>query len=196
MLTDSRNKLALLALLATVGAPSLARADFITTLSASVTPSGGGTYDYSYNLTNTAQSTIGAYEFALGVDTGANLQSIVAPSGWDETYNPGDTSITWSTFTPLDPGSSAVFAFASLEPPVSGDYVAIGFDPNSFQFYTNTGTSLVPGVASVPEPASFVLLASGFGLIVTWLLVTRQRRNLRRSEEEAGEEEAGQVRYC
>jgi len=149
-------------LIAVATAPAT-RADFITDLSPNVTPQ-AGVYQYAYTLTNSAQSTVSAYALALAVDSGANLQSVLSPTGWDATYNPGDTSITWSAPSDLlaiSPGSSADFSFISAEPPVLGDYQAIGFAPIFFQFYTNPGTTSVPGTSSVPEPSSLILLGIG-----------------------------------
>jgi hypothetical protein len=156
-----------------------ARADFITSLSTDVTPISGGLYQYTYNLTDTTQSTIAAFAFAVDVDQTANLGSIMTPAGWDVTYNTGDLVITWSTgFSPIEPGGSAAFSFESIESPVNALYQATGFDPVFFQFYGNSGTTVSPGVASVPEPTSVVLLASGLTLILTHVLATLHRRKL------------------
>jgi hypothetical protein len=140
--------------------PAETRAGFITSLSTNVTPIGGA-YQYEYTLMNSTQSTISAYVFALAVAPEADLQLIVTPAGWDATYNAGDTSITWSA--PSDelavtPGSSTLFGFTSVEPPTTGDYQVTGFDPDNFQFYSNPGTTSVPGISSVPEPSALILL--------------------------------------
>ena len=140
--------------------PTETRADLITSLSVSVTSTGGGLEAYDYTLANLTQSTVSVYAFALSVDGGADLQSISSPTGWDVTYNAGDTSITWSAPTSdaaIAPGSSAFFSFISAEPPVLGDYQAIGFDPTNFQFYNNPGMTSVPGISSVPEPSAYYL---------------------------------------
>src|SRR5208283_3048451 len=127
------------------------------TLSESATQN-SGLYQYSYTLTNSPQSTISAYIFALAVDKGANLQSLTGPTGWEILYTVGSTSVEWDTaFQPIAPGGSATFGFTSVEPPASNMYQTTGFDPNSFQFYNNTGTTSTPGAVSVPEPASLTL---------------------------------------
>jgi PEP-CTERM motif len=150
------------ALIAVAAAPE-AQADFVTSLSGNVTPISGA-YEYDYTLTNSSQSTVSAYVFALSVDAGADLQSIVIPTGWDVTYNVGDASIIWSAPSDLlavAPGLSAAYGFISAEPPLTGNYDVTGFDPDQFQFYDNPGTTFVPGISSVPEPSTLVLL--GFG---------------------------------
>ena len=154
------------------------RADLITSLSVDVTPTEGGFDEYAYTLTNSSQSTVSVYAFGLSVNVGANLQSITSPKGWDVTYAEGDSSITWSAPSTdiaiisgsslnsaysvpascLISGSSLEFSLFSAEPPVSGDSQAIGFDPDSFKFYINPGTTLVPGISSVPEPSAIILL--------------------------------------
>jgi hypothetical protein len=146
--------------------PASTKAGFITILSADVTLSGNGNYDYTYTLTNTPQSTISAYAFGLVVDNGANLQSISEPSGWIADYTAGASTITWSTGTALIPGSSALFSFLSAEPASLSSYQATGFDPTEVLFYTNSGTVLAPGLASVPEPSSFILLVTIFPVLL------------------------------
>jgi hypothetical protein len=138
-----------------------ARADLITTLSVDVTHGAGGLEAYAYTLANSIQSTVPVYAFALTVDAGADLQLIAGVAGWDVTYNAGDTLISWSapsTDIAIAPGSSGVFGFASAEGPGPGDYEAIGFDATSFQFFSNTGSALVPSASSLPEPSGLVLL--------------------------------------
>jgi hypothetical protein len=140
------------------------QAGFIDTVSVDIKPTAPGLYDSTYTLAVSPMSTISAYEFALNVDTSSNLQSLVTPTGWDVTYNPGDTSITWSTDNfPVTPGTSDIFGFASALPPVAGTYQTLGFDPDQFQFYPDQGSISVPGVASTTEPGSLVL--SGIGAL-------------------------------
>jgi hypothetical protein len=151
-------------------------ADFITSLSVNVSAKRGA-HEYDYTLSNSIQSTVSAYVLALSVDVGADLQSIVIPTGWDVSYNVGGTSITWSA--PSDPlaiapGFSAAFGFTSAEPPLTGNYDVTGFDPDQFQFYDNPGTTLSPGTSSVPEPSALLLLAVG-GLSVIGFYLSRVR---------------------
>jgi hypothetical protein len=160
----SKIELAMCLLALATLSPLRANAGLIIEFSAAVTPAAGGLEQYAYTLTNSDQSTVSVYGLILSVDAGANLQSIESPTGWDATYSPGDASIIWSSPAPetaVVPGASATFGFLSVEPPVFGDYQAIGFDPDSFQFYSNPGTTSVPGISSIPEPCTPVLLSIG-----------------------------------
>jgi hypothetical protein len=142
------------------------RGDFITTLTPSVGPGPGGLTDYQYTLTNQADSTLPAVEFALSVAPGADLTSLTGPAGWVITYNPGDSSVDWSSPSPatdLLPGQSAVFDFSSPLGPVSLDYLIAGLDDTTGTVGTNQGTILSPGASSVPEPSA--LLLGGIGLL-------------------------------
>jgi PEP-CTERM motif len=162
----------LLSSVISLAAARSAEADFITSLSVNVSPT-GGIFQYDYTLMNSTQSTVSAYVFALAVDPAANLQSIGTPIGWDSTYNVGDTSITWSAPSDqlaLEPGFSAFFAFTSVDPPLTRNYDVTGFDPDQFQFYDNPGTTWAPGISSVPEPSALILLGIGsLALIVHYL---------------------------
>jgi PEP-CTERM motif len=145
-----------------LGVPGSAHAGFITSLTATDQSVGNGSFLFSYEVTNTPQSTIDAYVFALTVDKGSNLQSIMEQSGWSADYTMGTTTITWSTATPLIPGASTSFSFISSEPPSTSTYQVTGFDPTQFIFYTNSGATTAPGpAATVPEPISLLLLGTG-----------------------------------
>jgi hypothetical protein len=68
--------------------------------------------------------------------------------------------------TDILPGFSGTFSFLSPLPPVSQNYLAIGFSDTGIDF--NRGTTVGPGSAgtAVPEPPTFLLFSSALpGLI-------------------------------
>jgi hypothetical protein len=151
------------------------QAGFVATVSVNVRTLGNGLDEYDYMVSNSSQSTISGYAFALTIDKDADLQSIANPANWSADYTVGSTTITWSTGTaPLTPGNSAFFSFDSAESPSSTAYQVTGFDPSSILFYTSTDTTLAPGISSaVPEPNG--LLLAGFGALgVLTILALKQ----------------------
>jgi hypothetical protein len=136
-------------------APGSVPSGFIATVSANVKSLGNGLNEYDYTVSNSSQSTIPAYVFAISIDTGANLQSIASPAGWLADYAAGYTTITWSTGTaPLMPGKSLVFSFDSAESSSSSSSVT-GFDPTTILFYPSTRT--IPGPGTTPTPVPLVV---------------------------------------
>jgi hypothetical protein len=159
-----------------LGSPQVARADLITTLSASERPD-AGMFQYAYTLTESPQSTIPAYIFVLAVDSAADLQSVTAPPGWEALYVVGSTAVEWDTaFQPIAPGGSADFSFLSVESPALNMYQVTGFDPIEFQFFLNTGTTISPATAvavSVPEPSGLFLCMAALVCLCLRALIRR-----------------------
>ena len=143
---------------------SNAQAGFITSLKVEVTPSDGGMYTYVYTMINDTKSTLPAVEFTLNVDTAAALQQLHGPSGWVISYNPADTAVDWSSFSPLthiQPGARAAFSFTSPLSPGPQDYSLLGITTNPPAIETNQGQISSPSVASIPEPTSMIPLGIG-----------------------------------
>jgi len=157
---------------------AVAKGGFITTLTATTTPEPGGLTLYSYALTTDPASTLNAEGLGISVSADANLINITGPTGWEITYNTGDTLVTWESSDPstdLLPGQSAIFSFESPLGPAQQSYLATGFDTTGTIFGTYTGNVSGPGVTSVPEPSS--LLLSGIGVL--GVLITLARRSWR-----------------
>ena len=153
-----------------------ARAEFITTLTASETPQPGGLTLYQYTLTNDPTSTLNAEGLAISVDANADLQSITGPTGWDISYLPGDTLVTWESsdisIQFIAPGDSAAFSFLSALGPAQQPYLVIGTDTLGIDFDSNFGDIASPAISSVPEPGSLVL--SGLGALGVLAMVARR----------------------
>ena len=149
-------------LVAGVGA---ARAGFITDLTADPPVFNNGLYEYAYTLANASNSDLPAISLNIAVPTNADLQSITGPVGWDIVYNAGDQVISWHASDlpfALAAGSTPEFGFASAVPPGSQDFSVLGFDPDTFSFGENIGTTTAPfAVTAVPEPMSLTFLGIG-----------------------------------
>ena len=148
------------ALLAIAASAHSARADLITSLEVSTKPIAGGLTEYDYTLTNLPSSTVTASSFFVAVDATANLTMLTAPSGWDISYATGDPAVAFTSPDPsvdIVPGSFGLFSFDSLLRPDPATYEVTGIDANN-NVDANNGVILS---ASVPEPASVVLLTVG-----------------------------------
>jgi PEP-CTERM motif len=149
-----------IALAALAAGAQSARAGLVTSLTVSTTPVAGGLTEYDYTLTNLPSSTVTASFFFVAVATTANLTLLTAPSGWDISYATGDVAVGFTSPDPsvdIVPGSFRLFSFDSPLLPILAAYEVAGIDANS-NFVMNNGTILS---ASVPEPASVVLLTVG-----------------------------------
>ena len=166
-----------IALAALAAGAQSARAGLVTSLTVSTTPVAGGLTEYDYTLTNLPSSTVTASFFFVAVDATANLTSAwTRPSDWDISYATGDMAVGFTSPDPsvdIVPGSSGHFSFDSPLLPIQAPYEVAGIDANS-NFVTNSGTVLS---ASVPEPASVVLLTVG---VLGMLVVRRRLKNGKR----------------
>jgi hypothetical protein len=150
-----------LGLFLTFGTPAAVQAGFMTSLSEQVDFS-GGLYTYTYTLSNLAASTDTLGAFKVNVDPSAVVSSITAPTNWLSFFDTTNNLVEWvspDSTTDLQPNSAGVFSFASSLPPVPQDYLAVGFSNIGIDF--NTGSTLGPGLSTVPEPSSVTLLAIG-----------------------------------
>lgn len=173
--------LVLLALATAVAAP--ARADFVVTLTATVEHQASNTYLYEYDLSNLTQSDTPAINLNIEVAQDSNLQSISGPTGWDSSYMPGNTYISWATSNLQDaiaPGQSAIYSFLTFRAPNSGDYSILGFNSDTFTFDSSSGLIASPTVSSVPEPSSFILLIAPIIVLIVlhYLIVDLQKLNV------------------
>ena len=165
------------ALLAVGACTGSARADLVTTLSVSTKSVSGGLTEYDYTLSNLPASTVNASFLFIAVDTTANLTALSAPVGWDISYATGDLAVGFTspdTSVDISPGGSGVFSFDSPLPPELASYQVAGID-SSGNFLTNDGMILT---ASVPEPASALLLTAG---VVGVLIVARRSKRARQA---------------
>lgn len=166
MTTLSKLGLVLSMILATMGFfAHNARAEFISTLSPNVEHQSDDTYLYTYILSIDSSSSIPATSLAISVSASADLTAIAGPTGWDITYTPGDSSISWSAsdfpFALLS-GTDASFSFVSALPPAFGDYSVTGINIDDFSIGSNSGSTQSPVAEAVPEPVSLIQLGIGF----------------------------------
>ena len=155
-----------------------AKSDLIVDISVSVTPQPGGLNLYQYTITDEAASSLPTVEFTLAVDPTANLTSIMGPNDWVLTYSTGDSLVDWSSLsssTDLQPGNSAIFSFVSPLGSIEQDYQILGLTVDPFQIGASQGQIAAPGISSVPEPGSLILLGIG-ALEVGTILAWRSRR--------------------
>src|SRR5579863_6717005 len=109
---------------------SAARADNIAI---DVTPNisfVGGAFEYSYNVTNDALSSVNLFSFVVG-GVGP-ISSDVTPAGWtfDDSSTPGFVIWTSGDQTiDLVPGASAIFGFSDPTSPGQVQFLGFGSDP-------------------------------------------------------------------
>ena len=164
---------ALLAAVAAVATGPAVRADLMTTVLPTVLPGAGGTYDYSYLVTNAATSTVGIAEFDLSAADTANLTNIVNPDGFIDAYATGFEDIEFyavDTSPGIAPGSSGVFSFTSTVAPDVGFYQSVGYDGTTGEPFESGGNTATP--TAVPEPAT----AAVAGLAAAAAGLGRRRR--------------------
>jgi len=134
-----------------------ARADLITTVTATVTEI-GSMYQYVYNVQNSAGSTASVGEFDLDVSASATLTSISATTGFLALYTAGDSTMTFDSTDPstdIAPGATGTFSFMADVPPVLGNELGRSFGDGT----TSSGTVLTP--TGIPEPSVVALSALG-----------------------------------
>jgi hypothetical protein len=154
-----------LALVLTFVAPVFAKADFLTSLTAQAIQEPSGQFAYTYSVTNLPNSTDTFGGFTVNVDPLALISGIEGPTGWDSSIDTSNNLVAWTSSSPstdILPGLSGTFSFFSPLPPISQNFLAIGFSDAGIDF--NSGTTIGPGPLSsnaVPEPTSLTLLALG-----------------------------------
>ena len=153
---------------------NVARADFLTNVTETVTPQAGGEFLYSYTVSNLPTSTFNIGEFDLNVSTDAALSSIKNPIGFLALYTTGDSFISFASTDPttdITASSSGVFSFQSLDTPGLQDNLVRSFDGTS---PSNGGQTLAP-LRAVPEPASLALCGLGAVCFAGFLFRSRAR---------------------
>ena len=160
-------------ILALACGPAAARAGFDVSISATDTRQANGNYLYSYTVTDLPTSTIAITEFDIAVNDPIGVTSIKSPSDFFTFYNPGDSSLTFTTFDDgILPGSAGVFSFISSSAPGLVPELIRGLDPSTFTVVDVPGTVIGPSLA-VPEPSS--LLMCGLGAVGSLGLIARSR---------------------
>ncbi len=171
-------------LLAGGTAGSLQAQNILASGQLSATPGGGGTWDYTMVISDSASATspIGSFWYAwipgqFYLPTAPS--SVQVPTGWsDAIVTAGASSIQFSASSSaydINPGSSLTFGFVSTDTPTTLAGNAVPTYPTTpigttvayaTGFFTTPSETFV--VQSVPEPSSLALvLAGAFGLWVT-----------------------------
>jgi hypothetical protein len=154
------------------------------------TPAGGGLYDYTITLQNSAASTATVGTFWYGWVPGVfylptSPTSVTAPNGWTcSTPSLGGIfSIEFVASTSasyIQPGGSLNFSFVSSDTPalIGGNSPAHPTTPTGTSFVYSAGPFSIPGqqfvVSSVPEPSALALLVAGAGGL--WVAARRRMR--------------------
>jgi hypothetical protein len=156
-----------LALFLVLIVPPVARADLITSVSGEAVQSPSGLYTYTYVVNNLSGSTDVFGAFNVNVAPSANLSAITGPADWLSFFDQTDSLVQWVSpglTSGLLPGSSGTFSFESPLAPVTQNYEAFGF--SSAGIDTNFGTTVGPGVTTVPEPGGVILFSIGCLLLL------------------------------
>ncbi len=155
--------------------PASARAGFVASLSATVTPEAGGSFLYAYAINVSPSGTVAASEFDLSLPAPIDPTSIIMPTDFFSFYNYGDPDIS---FIALDagilPGSSGTFSFMSTYGPGPVDSLVRGLDMSTYNVDDLSGTVSGPVSVSVPEPSSWLMAATA-ALGVAGLFVGNRR---------------------
>jgi len=144
---------------------------------------GGGIWEYDFTFKNLSDPVEDAgndlYDIFFTVDSSITLSRCSLPDGWDGIFGPGFAEFySVAPGTPPDgadiaPGASlggfVLLSDGKLSPV---EYIAQFFNPTGADPLPVPGTA-TPVSASVPEPATVMLLGSGIGC----LYGVRKRRN-------------------
>jgi hypothetical protein len=161
-----------------------------------------GDFQYDLTLNNTGTTTIGTFWFSWVITpSGANgflpdtPTDVVDPTGWTDVLTNGGAAIQFKTSSDLLASGDSLSGFefdstmtpAQLQMDFTGTGVGDG-DPIATSFvYAGAplaGPSdqfvVTPATAATPEPATTLIVAVGFGLIV---LASSSMRKLKKSLE-------------
>lgn len=145
-------------------------------VTSTVTDLGGGVFGYSYELTNPSGGTENIYDFGLFFQ--GTPDNVAAPTGWD--FIAGLEFIDWFSVDPANDlllgASLGGFSFESVVGPGEIVFTSLGADALTGDAgFPESGTTVGPNPAAVPEPGSIWLLGAGFVV----LIVLRSRLNAR-----------------
>ncbi len=180
MLQHLRSRLVFASAICLVATATLpARGALVTSITEVSTPGDAtGLTRYTYTVQNNATSTLPISAFFVNVNPNFNVTQIVAPTGFDISYNPstpgvggmpstlGDPDILFtssSSATDIAPQGAGVFSFESGGPSGQVPYAFRALDSTgAFASQTPAGlTTVGPAAAAVPEPSSLLLVALG-----------------------------------
>jgi hypothetical protein len=170
--TGSRCGAFALGMLCVIGTIELCHAQGTLDVSATISDiQNGGNYDYTLTLNNASDSiALGTFWYAWvpgAFELSSAPSSVTPATGWTFTTpggGGGTSSVEFNTTTPLAPGSSATFGFASTETPSQMFATGAGKPDQSFVYsgpaaFSGSGEQV--SVSAVPEPSSIALMVTG-----------------------------------
>ena len=136
---------------------------------------GSNTWTYTVRNTSTA-SYYSLWVFTIEVDDLCNVSSTVTPSGWSVDTISEPHFITWMYQTGAVPAGEGCAGFSATftSAPQSQAYTALFNDDLYFTCPYTEGQVTV--AATTPEPAGALVLLSGCGPVVAFMLRRRSRR--------------------
>ncbi len=163
------------ALLCVLTLPSAAHAEPIM-LNPTITNLGNGLFSYQYSVTNTAPFGFSTVSILNLPTVGNAVQNLMAPAGFNAFFDPGLGELDFVEDTQSFAAGSNVSGFSFISPFAPGltTFTALRLDGDNPVIVQGTVLAPQNAPASVPEPATMVLLATGLAGIAAKV---RRRRN-------------------